>query len=489
MSTVARATVEYLYSRGYDLHLFTNRQCQPDPIIPTYPILTTDLARDLPRLARFKMDLWHSLNYGYAPLGLFCRPLVVTVHGNDFLSPWVRFKFERVPLLWRMARRQRGRGWTQRLVDWISLPRVDEVIAVSRFTAELFQRTCRAGQTPVVVPNGVEEFFLQEGETHLPLLDSSVSPPCQQPSCPEGAQVCSQGRNPLVQMQPSEMSPEGATEAPIRSGASAAPLGLSAEHDTGSRPWLHTFAPAGAACGGALGDVRSFGDTHGRREGIDRRPNRLISVAALSGWQRKNIDGVIRAMALVGDRLDLEYGIVGDGTGRPALEKLAAELAVSHRVRFLGRLSQEELRAAYASASLFVLTPRPTPGDVEGFGLVYLEAASSGTPSLGTRFGGATDAIAEGESGFFADDASPEAIARALEQFFTGQIRFDTEAVRAHARRHAWPMVLRRVESIYARVCPQVREWITSPETKPDAQLRPSPVVETQPEPAPALCG
>ncbi|MDM8007073.1 MAG: glycosyltransferase family 4 protein [Phycisphaerae bacterium] len=468
MSTVARATVEYLYSRGYDLHLFTNRQCQPDPIIPTYPILTTDLARDLPRLARFKMDLWHSLNYGYAPLGLFCRPLVVTVHGNDFLSPWVRFKFERVPLLWRMARRQRGRGWTQRLVDWISLPRVDEVIAVSRFTAELFQRTCRAGQTPVVVPNGVEEFFLQEGETHFPLLDSSVSPPCQQPSCPEGA-----------------------TEDPIRSGASAAPLGLSAEYDTAprnSRPWLHTFAPAGAACGGALGDVRSFGDTPGRREGIDRRPNRLISVAALSGWQRKNIDGVIRAMALVGDRLDLEYGIVGDGTGRPALEKLAAELAVSHRVRFLGRLSQEELRAAYASASLFVLTPRPTPGDVEGFGLVYLEAASSGTPSLGTRFGGATDAIAEGESGFFADDASPEAIARALEQFFTGQIRFDTEAVRAHARRHAWPMVLRRVESIYARVCPQVREWITSRETKPDAQLRPSPVVETQPEPAPALC-
>lgn len=391
MSTVARATVEYLYSRGYDLHLFTNRQCQPDPIIPTYPILTTDLARDLPRLARFKMDLWHSLNCGYAPLGLFSRPLVVTVHGNDFLSPWVRFKFERVPLLWRMARRQRGRGWTQRLVDWISLPRVDEVIAVSRFTAELFQRTCRAGQTPVVVPNGVEEFFLQ--------------------------------------------------------------------------------------------------DPAGRSDAIIRHPKRLLSVAALSGWERKNIDGVIRAIALVGDRLDLEYGIVGDGTGRPALEKLAAELAVSHRVRFLGRLSQEELRAAYASASLFVLTPRPTPGDVEGFGLVYLEAAAAGTPSLGTRFGGTTDAIAERESGFFADDASPEAIARALEQFFTGQIQFGHQTVRNHARRHAWPVVLRRVEFIYARVCPQVREWINSRETSSDAQLRPSPIVETQPEPAPALCG
>ena len=74
-----------------------------------------------------------------------------------------------------------------------------------------------------------------------------------------------------------------------------------------------------------------------------------------------------------GDRLDLEYCIVGDGTGRVALEKLAVDLGVSHRVRFLGRLSQADLRAAYASAALFVLAPRPAPGDVEGFGLVYLE--------------------------------------------------------------------------------------------------------------------
>ncbi len=492
MSTVARATAEYLYSRGYDLHLFTNQQCEPDPVIPTYPILTTDLARDLPRLARFKMDLWHSLNYGYAPLGLLCRPLVVTVHGNDFLSPWVRFKFEKTPLLWRMARRERGRGWAQRLVDAISLPRVDEVIAVSRFTRDLFQQTCRCQRPPTVIPNGVEEFFLQEWETRPPPCNFPAVPVSQQPLCPEGAQVCSQGRKPLVEIPPSQISPEGATENTIRSGGSAAPLGLTGLRDTaprGSRPWLQTFAPAGASCGGALGDVRPFGDMSERREAIDRRPNRLVSVAALYGWERKNIDGVIRAMALVGDRLDLEYGIVGDGTGRPTLERLAGDLGVSHRVRFLGRLSQEELRAAYASAALFVLAPRPTPGDVEGFGLVYLEAAGSGTPSLGTRFGGTTDAIAEGESGFFADDASPEAIARALEQFFTGRIRFDRETVRAHARRHAWPVVLRQVESIYARVCPRVCEWLNSCEASSDARAWPSSAVEAEADASPALCG
>jgi glycosyltransferase involved in cell wall biosynthesis len=492
MSTVARATVEYLHARGYELHLFTNRHCEPDPVIPTYPILTTDLARDLPRLARFKMDLWHSLNYGYAPLALRCRPLVVTVHGNDFLSPWVRFKFEKAPVLWRLARRERGRSWTQRFVDAVSLPRVDEVIAVSRFTANLFQETCHCERPPTVIPNGVEEFFLQEGETRHPLCNSPASRDCRPPSCPEGTQVCSQGRKPLVQIPPSQISPEGATEGLIRSGVPAAPLGLSSPCETaprGSRPWLQTFAPAGAFRGGVAGESRPLRDAAGGSESVARHPNRLISVAALSGWQRKNVDGVTRAMAMVGDRLDLEYCIVGDGTGRPALEKLAMDLGVSHRVRFLGRLSQEELRETYASASLFVLAPRPTPGDVEGFGLVYLEAAGSGTPSLGTRFGGTTDAIAEGKSGFFADDASPEAIARALERFFTGQIRFDPETVRAHARRHAWPVVLRQVESIYARVCPQVREWIDSHNAMSDLSARSTLELEMASETSPALCG
>jgi phosphatidyl-myo-inositol dimannoside synthase len=391
MATVARAMVRYFHARGYELHLFTNTQCEPDPLIPTHPILTTDLARDLPRLARFKMDLWHSVNYGYAPLAAFCRPFVLTVHGNDFLSPWVRFKLARIPWLWRLGQDGVDQHWARKLVDPAALRCVDQVIAVSRFTADLFRSEFPYGRPPIAIPNGVEECF--------------VDPPAGEPI-----------------------------------------------------------------------EVR-------------RHPRRLLSVSGLSGWRRKNIDGVIQAMALVGDRLDLEYCIVGDGTARPALEELATELGVSRRVRFLGRLSEEDLRQAYRSASLFVLAPRPTPGDVEGFGLVYLEAAGAGTPSLGTRFGGTTDAISEGESGFFADDASPEAIARALERFFTGQIRFDAGMVRAHARCHTWPAVLRRVEAIYACVCPQVREWLDSPLPLTSSLTSPLPEIEPGPEPSPALRG
>ncbi len=366
MATVARAMARYLSARGYELHLFTNVQCEPDPAIPTHPILTTDLARDLPRLSRFEMDLWHALNFGYAPLAVFCRPFVLTVHGNDFLSPWVRFKLDRVPWLWRLGRDGTNHRRAREFVGAAALRCVDQVIAVSHFTADLLRRELPYGRPPIAIPNGVEECFV-------------------------------------------------------------------------------------AAAG--LEQIESR-----------RHPRRLLSVAVLCGWQRKNIDGVIQAMALVGDRLDLEYWIVGDGTGRPALERLAHDLGVSHRVRFLGRVDQTRLLEAYASASLFVLTPRPTPGDVEGFGLVYLEAAGSGTPSLGTRFGGTAEAIAEGESGFYADDASPEAIARALERFFTGKTAFHPEVVRDHARRRTWSVVLRRVEQVYAHVCPRFRAWLEAGE-------------------------
>lgn len=78
-----------------------------------------------------------------------------------------------------------------------------------------------------------------------------VSSAQQQPFCPEGAQICSLGREPQVQMSPGPISPEGAEEDPGLPQASIAPLGLTGEwgiESRGSRPWLHTSAPTGAIC-------------------------------------------------------------------------------------------------------------------------------------------------------------------------------------------------------------------------------------------------
>ena len=67
--------------------------------------------------------------------------------------------------------------------------------------------------------------------------------------------------------------------------------------------------------------------------------------------------------------------IVGDGVLRPGLESLAAQIGVERSVRFLGRLADEDLKNAYARASVFAM-----PSSKEGFGIVYLEAWQFGLP-------------------------------------------------------------------------------------------------------------
>ncbi len=102
--------------------------------------------------------------------------------------------------------------------------------------------------------------------------------------------------------------------------------------------------------------------------------------------------------------------LIGDGDDRVRLERLAADLGIADRVRFLGVVAPEALAEAYRMADLFVM-----PSTGEGFGIAFLEALASGTPALGLAVAGARDALADGELGNLASaDDLPAAIARIL---------------------------------------------------------------------------
>lgn len=368
MATYAHALARSMAERGWEVHVFANTQAARDDRWFVHPLLTTDLARDLPRLWPFDMDVWHAINFGYAPLAMLKQPFVLTVHGNDFLKPWVRCTMDRVPGLWRMAGLMNHR-WTRKAVYTLALHRVHRVLTCSTFSARLFRREYSCAAPMQVVPNGVDEYFLDAAD---------------------------------------EIS-----------------------------------------------------------RSISRHPRRLLTVCNLSNAnRRKNVDGVIRAMALVGERLDLQYWIVGDGPERAALQALARRLNINHRIRFLGRVDQRRLCETYAACSLFVLVPRPRKTDVEGFGIVYLEAAALGTPSLAGYYGGATDAVREGISGLFSRNESPDEIAEALTRFFGGAVYFNPALVREHAVQHAWPRVLARVEHVYQQALRRSSEQAYDAEKK-----------------------
>ena len=120
---------------------------------------------------------------------------------------------------------------------------------------------------------------------------------------------------------------------------------------------------------------------------------------------RKGFDTVIRAMAEVRTRHpDAVMAIAGGGRDEQRLRRVAREVGAP--VRFLGRVDHDELPRLYGSADVFAMVCRNRWGGLEqeGFGIVFVEAAACGVPQVAGDSGGATDAVADGETGIVVDD-------------------------------------------------------------------------------------
>jgi phosphatidylinositol alpha-1,6-mannosyltransferase len=141
----------------------------------------------------------------------------------------------------------------------------------------------------------------------------------------------------------------------------------------------------------------------------------LLSVARLV--RRKGIDTALEAVARLAPSFPhLVYVIGGSGPDRERLEGIAADLGIASRVRFLGDVEEAALPRLYASADVFVLLSREEEdhGSVEGFGIVYCEAAATGVPSVGADTGGVSEAVRNAETGILVAPSDPEAAARAI---------------------------------------------------------------------------
>ncbi|MBI5370244.1 glycosyltransferase family 4 protein [Candidatus Uhrbacteria bacterium] len=112
------------------------------------------------------------------------------------------------------------------------------------------------------------------------------------------------------------------------------------------------------------------------------------------------------------------YVIVGKGPERTMLEQTAGELNL-HEVEFLGEVDENTLRDCYAQADLFVMPVSNDPIDKEGFGLVFLEAAQFGIPSISTTISGVDEAIVHGQTGLLVAPGNLQALSQAIFQLST----------------------------------------------------------------------
>ncbi|MBT4139129.1 MAG: glycosyltransferase family 4 protein [Candidatus Latescibacteria bacterium] len=169
-------------------------------------------------------------------------------------------------------------------------------------------------------------------------------------------------------------------------------------------------------------DPERFAPTPKNQDWIDKLEIQdkriLLTVARLD--QRKGHDKVLQALPHLPD--DVVYLIGGTGREEPRLRQIASDLNIEDRVHFLGFVTDEDLPTLYNLCDVFVMPNRVTEGtalagDIEGFGITFIEAGSCEKPVIAGRSGGAVEAVLDGQTGLLVDPTSETEIVEAILRF------------------------------------------------------------------------
>lgn len=184
--------------------------------------------------------------------------------------------------------------------------------------------------------------------------------------------------------------------------------------------------------------------------GLDPDKQYVVTVGRLV--RRKDYPTLLRALGAL-RRDDVELLMIGDGPEQGNLQKLAADLGLEKRVRFLGFVSNEEKYRYLAASDLFVLASLH-----EGFGVVYLEAMFCGLPIIAADRGGQTDILENGDTGSLVPVGDVTRMTEALGHWL-GRPEAAAQAGernRTRARQYTIARVAERYERVFERAMGEV---------------------------------
>lgn len=155
-----------------------------------------------------------------------------------------------------------------------------------------------------------------------------------------------------------------------------------------------------------------------------RTENRILFVGRVTG--EKNIDVLLRAVAALQPELDVKLDIVGGGDLLHPLQQLAVELGIASRVTFLGYLTDDELRATYTRATLFVM-----PSIAELQSIATMEAMASGLPVVAADAMALPHLVHDGGNGYLFEPGNVADLAAKLTDVLTASDARLTELKKA----------------------------------------------------------
>ena len=151
--------------------------------------------------------------------------------------------------------------------------------------------------------------------------------------------------------------------------------------------------------------------------------------------KRKGHEWFIReVMPQLDDRV--VYVTVGDGPQYDNIEEAANEASYHDRIFLLGRQPDEVLKQAYAAADLFVMPNIPVEGDMEGFGIVLLEANMAQTPAVAADLEGIRDVIEQGKNGYRTPTLNAQEFAEKVQGMLNENLKQFSKQTKSYVQKH-----------------------------------------------------
>lgn len=225
---------------------------------------------------------------------------------------------------------------------------------------------------------------------------------------------------------------------------------------SGVPPHLCTIIPPGV-------DVEKFERHFVSRPREDRWPGREVLLTVGRLVRRKGVLEFVEnalprlvrwrpsiLLVVVGE--DARHSLVHAHEGmRARIEEAAGRLGLRNHVALLGAVPDDELAGLYRRADLFVLPALDLPNDVEGFGIVFLEAALASVPAVSTRVGGIPDAVEDGTTGVLVNAGDWAAMADRIAELLEDRdrlARLGRAAAERARRQFAWPVIVEHYERV-----------------------------------------
>jgi len=188
----------------------------------------------------------------------------------------------------------------------------------------------------------------------------------------------------------------------------------------------------------------------------DRVPRRMTgqnpnqkTIITVSRLVRKNgVDILIKAVKEL-RTMNHELLIIGDGPERKKLEKLAKNLGIAEKVKFLGNIPNEKIPEHLVEADIFV-----RPSRSEGLGTAFLEAMAAGLPLIGTLVGGIPDFLKDQETGLFCEPDNPDGLAEKINRLLTDEnlranlIKNGKELIE---KKYSWNTIAEQMRMVYEK--------------------------------------